>query len=143
MEVREAKFGNDVIDIGGLLNDKCKGKSNIRICRSRADLCVKRSVRSKGFFCKCLVAEREGDIIGFLYAEERQFFDLIPTVRLVEVHFLVGSGGCAVRLLKRLRQMTVQRILILHWGIAGRSPKSFERLIKTLGPQQVAAAYQI
>ena len=143
MEIRDTNFGNDILRVSELLEQKTRGKSNPHICRSRIDQCVKRSKLSKGIFCKALLAEEKGKVIGFLYAEERNAFDLIPKMRFIEVHFLIGGNGAAVPLLKNLRELTNQRILIQNWGMISGRMKPFKRLIGALDPQQVAVTYQI
>ena len=82
----------------------------------------------------------EGENIrGFLYAEERQLFDLCPNVRVVEVPFLVGSHGAAVPLLTRLREMTKLRIWVQNMA----RQRAFARLLRPLDPEQVAVVYQV
>ena len=75
----------------------------------------------------------------FLYAEERQLFDLCPNVRVVEVPFLVGSHGAALPLLTRLRAMTKLRI----WVQNMQRQRAFARLLRPLAPEQVAVVYQV
>ena len=145
MTVRPAAFGNDVINAADVLFRKARGKTTARICRSRVDQCIRRArARGQGFRA-ALVAVDGGDastVRGFLYAEERQLFDLCPNVRVVEVPFLAGSHGAAVPMLKRLREMTKARIMIQSWAMVAR-PAALRRLLRPLSPQQVAVVYQV
>ena len=139
MIVRPAAFGNDVLAIADLIYGLAKGKTTEHLCRSRADQCVKRSRGHGPGLRAALVATDGEEIHGFLYAEERQLFDLFPNVRVVEVPFLVGSHGAAVPLLTRLREMTKLRI----WVQNMQRQRSFARLLRPLDPEQVAVVYQV
>ena len=81
-------------------------------------------------------------ILGYLYAEERHLFDLIPNIRVVEVTFLVGGHGAAVPLLRWLRGKTRLRIFVPSFGLLHR-PTAFQRLLRPLEPEPVAVVYQI
>ena len=116
MIVRPAAFGNEVLAIADLIYGLAKGKTTTHLCRSRVDQCVKRSLRHGPGLSAALVATEGDKIHGFLYAEERQLFDLFPNVRVVEVPFLVGGGGVAVPLLTRLREMTKLRIWVQNYA---------------------------
>ena len=139
MIVRPAGFGNDVLAISDLLHGLGKGKTTEHLCRSRADQCVKRSRGHGPGLRAALVAADGAKIQGFLYAEERQLFDLCPNVRVVEVPFLVGCHGVAMPLLTRLREMTKLRI----WVQTMQRQRAFARLLRPLGPEQVAVVYQV
>ena len=139
MTVRSAGFGNDVLEIADLIYLVAQGKTTEHLCRSRVDQCVKRS-RGQGQGLRAALVATEGEKIhGFLYAEERQLFDLCPNVRVVEVPFLVGSHGAAVPLLTRLREMTKLRI----WVQNIQRQRAFARLLRPLDPEQVAVVYQV
>ena len=139
MIVRSAEFGNDVLAIADLLHVMVNGKTTEHLCRSRVDQCVKRSRGHGPGLRAALVAAESDKIHGFLYAEERQLFDLCPNVRVVEVPFLVGGGGVAVPLLTRLREMTKLRI----WVQNMTRQRAFARLLRPLDPEQVAVVYQV
>ena len=139
MVVRPAGFGNDVLAIADLIEDLAKGKTTAHLCRSRVDQCVKRSHWNVPGFCAALVATEREKIHGFLYAEERQLYDLCPNVRVVEVPFLVGSHGSALPLLRHLRAMTKLRI----WVQNMQRQRAFARLLRPLDPEQVAVVYQV
>lgn len=95
-----------------------------------------------GMFSACLVAPtEESDIHGYLYAEERIAFDCVHGLPFVEVHHLVGRN-CAVPLLEELKRRTRKRILLAHWSILSNR-RAFERLLRPLNPQQMAAIYQL
>ena len=142
MTIRPASFGNDVLEIADLVHRVARGKTTAHLCRSRVDQCVKRS-KSRGQGLRVALVATEGDTIrGFLYAEERNLFDLCPNVRVIEVPFLVGSHGAAVPLLTRLRDMTKLRIHVLSLGLI-RRPQVFRRLLRPLDPQAVAVVYQV
>ena len=142
MDVRQAGFGNDVIEVADLIHGMARGKTTAHLCRSRVDQCVKRSrMRSPGLRV-ALVATTGEKIHGFLYAEERQLFDLCPNVRVVEVPFLVGRRGAAVPMLTRLREQTKLRIWVQSLAML-HNPQSFERLLRPLDPEQVAVVYQV
>ena len=139
MIVRSAGFGNDVLAVADLIYGLANGKTTEHLCRSRVDQCVKRS-RSNGPGLRVALVVTEGEKIrGFLYAEERQLFDLCPNVRVVEVPFLVGSHGAAVPLLTRLREMTKLRIWIQNM----QRQRAFARLLRPLSPESVAMVYQV
>ena len=139
MTVRPARFGNDVLEIADLLYRMAHGKTTEHLCRSRVDQCVKRSRGNGPGLRSALVATDADTIHGFLYAEERQLFDLYPNVRVVEVPFLVGSHGSALPLLTRLREMTKLRI----WVQNMTRQRAFARLLRPLDPEQVAVVYQV
>ena len=139
MIVRPAQFGNEVLAIADLIYALAKGKTTAHLCRSRVDQCVKRSLWHGQGLRAALVASEGDKILGFLYAEERQLFDLCPNVRVVEVPFLVGSHGAALPLLTRLREMTKLRI----WVQNMQRQRAFARLLRPLDPEQVAVVYQV
>lgn len=143
MMVRPAQFGNEVLKIADLMCDKAKGRTELHLCRSRADQLVKRSkaTRARGFRA-ALVAIDDTIVRGFLYAEERHLFDLFPHTRVVEVPFLVGGHGAALPLLTRLREMTKLRILVQSTRLVNR-PQAFERLLRPLHPQKIAVTFQV
>ena len=144
MTVRPAAFGNDVLAVAELINRKARGKTTERICRSRVDQCVKRARwrQQPGLRAALVAVEQDDTIRGFLYAEERNLFDLCPNMRVVEVSFLVGGHGAAVPLLKKLREMTRKRIHVLSLGLLHR-PLVFRRLLRSLEPEAVAVVYQV
>ena len=142
MEVRAAAFGNELLDVAALLHRAARGKTTERICRSRVDQCVKRFKARRAGLRAALVAAEGDTIRGFLYAEERNLFDLCPNVRVVEVQFLVGSHGAALPLLRELRRMTRLRIHVLSFGMI-RRPEAFRRLLRPLGPQAIGVIYQV
>ena len=142
MEVRQAQFGNDVLEIAALLHRRARGKTTEHLCRSRVDQCIRRSMQRRQGFRAALVAVGGDTIRGFLYAEERNLFDLLPRMRVVEVAFLVGSHGAARPLLTRLRAMTKLRIHVQAVGLLVR-PRAFSRLLRSLDPQAVAVVYEV
>ena len=139
MIVRAAGFGNEVLAIADLIFRLAKGKTTEHLCRSRVDQCVKRSRMNGPGLRVALVATEGEKIHGFLYAEERQLFDICPNVRVVEVPFLVGSHGSALPLLTRLREMTKLRIWVQNMS----RQRAFTRLLRPLAPEQVAVVYQV
>lgn len=142
MTVRSAHFGRDVLEAADLLFRRAKGKSTEHLCRSRVDQCVKRS-KARGKGLRVALAAVDGDVFrGFLYAEERQMFDICPNIRIVEVPFLVGSHGAGLALLTRLRTMTHARIHVLSTSILHR-PAALRRLLKPLSPEPVAVVYEV
>ena len=139
--VRHATLaGPEVMAIAELITARAKEKTTGRIARSRVHQCVLRSIQKSQQFRAALVAVRGDKIVGFAYAEERNLFDLCHNMRVVEVHFLIGTG--AVALLKRLRGMTKLRINIACWALLAR-PKVFRRLIRALDPEPVGVIYQV
>lgn len=142
MTVREAAF-DDTLEIAELLFRKAKGKTTEHLCRSRVHQAIKRSLTVRTHLCKALVATEEGHgIRGFLYCEERLLFDLLPNMRVIEVPFLVGSHGAGVALLKRLRSLTVKRILVEHVAWYG-STDAFRRLLSELRPRRFATTFEL
>ena len=141
MTVRPAQFP-DVLPIADIIYRRSRGKSTEHLCRSRVDQCIKRSRGRAQGFRRALVAEDGGGIRGFLFAEERNMFDLCPNVRAVEVPFLVGSTGAAVPLMRELRGLTKLPILVISWGMLTR-PLAVKRLLRPLRAQAVGVIYQL
>ena len=141
IEVRRAVLQpTEVMAISDLFTDCAKGKVTGHTVRSRVHACILRSVQRSKQFRAALVAVRGDDIVGFVYAEEANLFSLCHNIRVVEVHFLIGSG--AVPLMKRLRAMTKLRIHVCSWALMGR-PAVFRRLLRALAPEPVAVVYQV
>ena len=141
IEIREAAFGNDVIEVADLVLSHCNEKSTAHVCRSRVYECVKKSIRT-GLHSFALVAHKDGKLVGFCYAEERPAFGLWVNVEMMEVHFLVGGSGSGLPLLRHLRANTKKRILVPSWSLLGNM-KSLNRLLRPLTPQLMAELYQI
>ncbi len=139
--VRPAAFGDEQA-IADLLCAKAGGKSQEKICRSRAHQCVLRSRKGKPGSAYCLVSEDDnGGIGGFLYAQEVAAFELCAKIVFLEVIFLVGTA-CAVALLRDLRARSRRRIHVPAW--ASLTPlRAFERLLAPLDPRLVGAVYEV
>ena len=141
MTIRPATLaGTEVMAIADLITARAKDKTTGRIARSRVHACVLRSIKRSKQFRAALVAVKGDTIVGFAYAEERNLFDLCHNIRVVEVHFLIGTG--AVALLTRLRAMTKLRIHVACWALLSR-PKVFRRLLRSLDPEPVGVIYQV
>ena len=141
MDIRDAQF-SDVLPLAEMLHRRSKSKTSSHLCRSRIDQFIKRARVPKKHFVRALVAHDGDTLRGFLYAEERQLFDLCPDIRVVEVAFLFGGHGAAVPLLQNLRKQTVKRILIEANAWLGR-PGALKRLIHRLGPREFAVIYEL
>ena len=141
MTIRDARFA-DVLEIADLLYQRSKGKTTEHLCRSRVQQAVKRARVSRKIFCRALVADADGKIRGFLYAEERNLFDLCPDIRVVEVPFLVSRHGAAIKMLRHLRSSTSKRILVQGVAFLGRQ-RAFARLLRPLDPETFAVVYQV
>ena len=131
-----------LLEAAELMHSKTGDKSTLHLCRSRVDQCIRMSKRAKGFFCKSLVAVNGDRMDGFLFAEERNAFDLTPDIRWIEVRFLIGRNGVGIHLLKALRAMTKKRILIANWGMLHKKDV-FRRMLRPLDGEEVAAIFQI
>ena len=142
VQIREAGYGNDVLEIAELLCARAGSKTDPHICRSRVTQMVSRSKKMKKVFSRALVAEKGSQIVGFLYAEERAAFDLVPKTAFIELSYLFGGKGCALPLLRRLRAETRKRILVQSWAILSNM-RSMERLLRPLRPQVVGRIYQL
>ena len=141
MEVRAALLQpTEVMAIADLFTDRAKGKMTGHTVRSRVHACILRSIKQSKQFRAALVAVRGGSVVGFVYAEEANLFNLCHNIRVVEVHFLVGSG--AVQLMKRLRARTKLRIHVCGWALLNR-PAAFRRLLRALAPEPVGVVYQV
>ena len=142
MHVRDAEFGNDVLEIADLLHRRAGSKTTAHLCRSRVDQAVKRARGRRQGFCAALVAVDGDKIRGFLFAQERFEFDLYPNQRVAEVLYLVGGHRSALPLLRRLRAMTKLRIHVEAVGALAR-PRAMARLLRPLSPQPVSIVYQV
>ncbi len=143
MTIRTPAYGSDLEPLVKLIygHPRSRGKVKPGVARSRVAQCIKRGNTNQGIFTCALVSEVSGRVTGFLYAEERNAFDLAHGVTFIEVHFLIGRN-CAVPLLKELRARTKKRILVPQWNILV-TENTFKRLIGPLGPQRMATVYQI
>ena len=140
-EVRQAALQpTEVMAIADLVTERAKGKVTDHTARSRVQACVLRSIQRSKQFRAALVAVHGDRVVGFVYAEEANLFDLCHNIRVAEVRFLVGAG--AVYLMKRLRAMTKLRIHVCVWALLGR-PAVFRRLLRSLAPEPVAIIYQV
>ena len=69
--------------------------------------------------------------MGFCFASEAHAFDLLESVLVMEVHFLVGEGLAAM--LRRLRQLTTKRIWLAVWNVTGHRLEVWEQFFKRMG----------
>ena len=136
----ESATNRDTQAIAHILLGATRGKGTIKVCRQRAHLCVRRSFAAN-LEAFALVARDLNGVHGFLYAEERDAFDLVSDIRFLEVHYLLGKG-CARPLLRSLRERTAMRIVIGCWNPLVRSPKGFRHLLEGLGFREIATVYQ-
>ena len=93
----------------------------------------------KGSFC--FLVQEGADPRGFLYAQERNAFDLCPDILWVEVCFLVGEN-CILDLLRRLRMETKKRILVPAWAHFGKL-KAFDRLLHPMHPRVIGQWHEV
>ena len=136
--IRPAEF-SDIMPIAQILEGVAFGKAIPHACRNRANAMVKRA-RSPRKEALCLVAVGgEGDVRGFIYAEAMPAFDLLPTLPLMVVPYLVGRH-CARPLLRGLRSITKRRILVTSWATMGRQA-AMSRLLRSEGFKPVATVH--
>lgn len=141
MTVRPAIF-TDLPEVSILLLGLSEGKAEAFRCRKRGAECIKRANRKGGKGVTALVAELDGKIVGFLFAEERPALELVPKSRYCEVAYLTGKNA-AKPLLRALQGLTRLPILFpahVHWG----TMKSYARLLRGIGPvTEVGTIFQL
>jgi len=136
--IRAAKVP-DAIEIAGLMDRAWPGKADKSLLYKRACQYVSRRYKQR-VDARALVLERDGAVVGFLYAEAQPAFEVATNVHRMHVHVLVGTG--AVPLLRELRNLTRLTILLPSWALLGRM-QSFRRLLRPLGPKLAGEIYQL
>ena len=139
--IRSATW-NDVFPVGELLQQACSKKSNAHICRSRANECIRKALKSRKTGRNfSLVWEEQEEITGFLFATEQPAFDLCEKVTVMAVPFLVGNRG--IELLEYLRRSTNKRIWLPVWSLNGHSLGVWARYLSRMKTRVVGHCYEL
>ena len=143
MKVRDAKY-SDAFDVASVLAKAAKGKSNDRMCLDRARQAIRLGQQNRKSRKRVALVAKKGKVtVGFLFATEVHAFDLLESVLIMEVHFLVGEG--LALMLRRLRNLTKKRIWMAVWSVTGHKVEFWERFFKRqkLSHYKVGHVYQL
>ena len=119
----------DLAAVVSLIIGVGRARVDISVARSRAGTAIRNGCNRKNPDI-CLVAERNGKITGWLYAQEIMPFDLLTTMRWYYVPFLIGE---AKALLGGLRKRTHRRAMVLCYDDINPKKAAMRRLMEASG----------